>query len=92
MTRILGIDPGSRVTGYGIIDQAGCQFANRETEALFETDGSEHAGGILDKTQIVQNPYRFFFDVFLRRKKIDKGSKVSFIELNRQGIDRKILR
>ncbi len=26
MTRILGIDPGSRVTGYGIIDQAGQQL------------------------------------------------------------------
>lgn len=27
MTRILGIDPGSRVTGYGIIDQAGQQLS-----------------------------------------------------------------
>ena len=27
MTRILGIDPGSRVTGYGIIDQAGQQIS-----------------------------------------------------------------
>jgi crossover junction endodeoxyribonuclease RuvC len=26
MTRILGIDPGSRVTGYGIIDQQGQQL------------------------------------------------------------------
>jgi len=27
MTRILGIDPGSRVTGYGVIDQSGQQIS-----------------------------------------------------------------
>ena len=51
MTRILGIDPGSRVTGYGIIDQQGQQLSyvasgciRTQDEALPERLGTIFSG------------------------------------------------
>ena len=43
MTRILGIDPGSRVTGYGIIDQAGQQISYVASGCI-RTSGDALAG------------------------------------------------
>jgi len=43
MTRILGIDPGSRVTGYGIIDQAGQQISYVASGCI-RTSGDAIAG------------------------------------------------
>ena len=43
MTRILGIDPGSRITGYGIIEQAGQQLTYIASGCI-RTSGDSLAG------------------------------------------------
>ena len=44
--RVLGIDPGSRITGYGLVEQAGSRLVHVDNGAIF-TDGAEDFPGRL---------------------------------------------
>jgi len=60
MTRILGIDPGSRVTGYGIIDQRG-QRLSYAASGCIRTRGetlAERLGIIFAELNVIIGEYR----------------------------------
>ena len=42
--RVLGIDPGSRITGYGVVDQAGNKLAHVDNGAIFTEKAADFAG------------------------------------------------
>jgi crossover junction endodeoxyribonuclease RuvC len=42
--RVLGIDPGSRITGYGIVDQQGNHLIHVDNGALFTDKAEDFAG------------------------------------------------
>jgi crossover junction endodeoxyribonuclease RuvC len=42
--RVLGIDPGSRITGYGIVDQVGNRLVHVDNGAIFTDSASDFAG------------------------------------------------
>ena len=42
--RVLGIDPGSRITGYGIVDQVGNRLAHVDNGAIFTDKAEDFAG------------------------------------------------
>jgi crossover junction endodeoxyribonuclease RuvC len=46
--RVLGIDPGSRITGYGIVDQSGNKLVHVDNGAIF-TDSAEDFPGRLKR-------------------------------------------
>ncbi len=46
--RVLGIDPGSRITGYGIVEQAGNRLVHVDNGAIF-TDSAKDFPGRLKK-------------------------------------------
>ena len=46
--RVLGIDPGSRITGYGIVDQLGHRLVHVDNGAIF-TDKAEDFSGRLKR-------------------------------------------
>src|SRR6185369_7821290 len=46
--RVLGIDPGSRITGYGIVDQSGSRLIHVDNGAIF-TDKAEDFPGRLKR-------------------------------------------
>jgi len=60
MIRILGIDPGSRVTGYGIVDQDGQQLAYVASGCVRAQGGSlaERLGIIFDGINQIIREYR----------------------------------
>jgi crossover junction endodeoxyribonuclease RuvC len=60
MTRILGIDPGSRVTGYGIVDQDGQQLAYVASGCIRAQSGSlaERLGIIFDGVSRIIHEFR----------------------------------
>jgi crossover junction endodeoxyribonuclease RuvC len=60
MIRILGIDPGSRVTGYGIVDQDGQQLAYVASGCIRAQDGSfaERLGIIFDGVSRIIQQYQ----------------------------------
>jgi crossover junction endodeoxyribonuclease RuvC len=42
--RVLGIDPGSRITGYGIVDQSGNKLVHVDNGAIFTDKAVDFAG------------------------------------------------
>ena len=42
--RVLGIDPGSRITGYGIVDQHGNRLVHVDNGAIFTDKATDFAG------------------------------------------------
>ena len=42
--RVLGIDPGSRITGYGLVDQAGNKLVHVDNGAIFTDKAVDFAG------------------------------------------------
>lgn len=42
--RVLGIDPGSRITGYGIVDQQGNRLIHVDNGAIFTDSAADFAG------------------------------------------------
>jgi crossover junction endodeoxyribonuclease RuvC len=42
--RVLGIDPGSRITGYGIVDQQGNRLVHVDNGAIFTDKAADFAG------------------------------------------------
>jgi crossover junction endodeoxyribonuclease RuvC len=42
--RVLGIDPGSRITGYGVVDQIGNRLVHVDNGAIFTDSASDFAG------------------------------------------------
>jgi len=42
--RVLGIDPGSRITGYGIVDQQGNKLVHVDNGAIFTDSATDFAG------------------------------------------------
>ena len=42
--RVLGIDPGSRITGYGIVDQLGNRLVHVDNGAIFTDSATDFAG------------------------------------------------
>lgn len=42
--RVLGIDPGSRITGYGIVDQSGNRLVHVDNGAIFTDKAADFAG------------------------------------------------
>lgn len=42
--RVLGIDPGSRITGYGIVDQYGNRLVHVDNGAIFTDKATDFAG------------------------------------------------
>jgi crossover junction endodeoxyribonuclease RuvC len=42
--RVLGIDPGSRITGYGIVDQQGNRLVHVDNGAIFTDSATDFAG------------------------------------------------
>jgi crossover junction endodeoxyribonuclease RuvC len=42
--RVLGIDPGSRITGYGIVDQQGNRLIHVDNGAIFTDKAADFAG------------------------------------------------
>jgi crossover junction endodeoxyribonuclease RuvC len=42
--RVLGIDPGSRITGYGIVDQQGNRLVHVDNGAIFTDKAEDFAG------------------------------------------------
>ena len=60
MTRILGIDPGSRVTGYGIIDQQGQQLSYAASGCIRTRGDSlaERLGIIFAELNTIIDEYR----------------------------------
>jgi len=42
--RVLGIDPGSRITGYGIVDQLGNRLVHVDNGAIFTDKAADFAG------------------------------------------------
>lgn len=42
--RVLGIDPGSRITGYGIVEQSGTQLLHVDNGAIFTDTSADFAG------------------------------------------------
>jgi len=42
--RVLGIDPGSRITGYGIVDQEGHQLLHVDNGAIFTDSAADFPG------------------------------------------------
>jgi len=42
--RVLGIDPGSRITGYGIVDQAGSSLVHVDNGAIFTDSAADFPG------------------------------------------------
>ena len=42
--RVLGIDPGSRITGYGIVDQAGNKLVHVDNGAIFTDSAADFPG------------------------------------------------
>ncbi len=73
MTRILGIDPGSRITGFGIIEQSGRSLSYIESGCIRAGDG-DFAGrlktiydGIRDIVEIYQPTEAAIEQVFMHR-------------------------
>lgn len=60
MTRILGIDPGSRVTGYGVIDVAGgrLRYVASGCIRVQGADLAQRLGDIFDAVQRIVATYR----------------------------------
>ena len=42
--RVLGIDPGSRITGYGVVDQAGNKLVHVDNGAIFTDSAADFPG------------------------------------------------
>jgi len=42
--RVLGIDPGSRITGYGIVEQQGNRLVHVDNGAIFTDKATDFAG------------------------------------------------
>jgi crossover junction endodeoxyribonuclease RuvC len=42
--RVLGIDPGSRITGYGIVEQQGSRLVHVDNGAIFTDSAADFAG------------------------------------------------
>jgi crossover junction endodeoxyribonuclease RuvC len=42
--RVLGIDPGSRITGYGVVDQQGNRLIHVDNGAIFTDSATDFAG------------------------------------------------
>ncbi|HEY3308606.1 MAG TPA: crossover junction endodeoxyribonuclease RuvC [Desulfuromonadaceae bacterium] len=42
--RVLGIDPGSRITGYGIVEQAGTRLVHVDNGAIFTDSATDFPG------------------------------------------------
>jgi len=42
--RVLGIDPGSRITGYGIVEQAGTRLVHVDNGAIFTDSAADFPG------------------------------------------------
>lgn len=42
--RVLGIDPGSRITGYGIVEQAGTRLVHIDNGAIFTDSATDFPG------------------------------------------------
>jgi crossover junction endodeoxyribonuclease RuvC len=81
MTRILGIDPGSRVTGYGIVDQHGQQIAYVASGCIRAQDGSfaERLGTIFEGvSRIIQqyNPGEMAIERVFLNKNADSALKL----------------
>ncbi len=57
-------------------------FSNLCPQPLFETDGAEDPGRILDKRKVVENTDHLFFNISDSCKKIDQLSKGLGVELN----------
>lgn len=45
--RVLGIDPGSRITGYGIVEQAGNRLVHVDNGAIFTDSAADFPGRLL---------------------------------------------
>lgn len=59
--RVLGIDPGSRITGYGIVDQAGNRLVHVDNGAIFTDKATDFPGRlkrIFDGLSEVIDQYR----------------------------------
>ncbi len=81
MTRILGIDPGSRVTGYGIVDQDGQQLAYVASGCIHAQQGSfaERLGIIFDGvTRIIEqyHPEEMAIERVFLNKNADSALKL----------------
>ena len=46
--RVLGIDPGSRITGYGLVEQQGSRLVHVDNGALF----TDKASGFPDRLRL----------------------------------------
>ncbi|MBI2353918.1 MAG: crossover junction endodeoxyribonuclease RuvC [Deltaproteobacteria bacterium] len=59
--RVLGIDPGSRITGYGIVDQIGTSLVHVDNGAIFTDSAADFPGRlkrIFDGLSLVIAEYR----------------------------------
>lgn len=45
--RVLGIDPGSRITGYGIVEQSGNRLVHVDNGAIFTDNATDFPGRLL---------------------------------------------
>ena len=58
-----------------VLDQFLGMAGNGEVKAALKTDGTEDAGGILDKAEIVQNLNAPFLEIVLAVEVVDQGTR-----------------
>ncbi len=73
-----------------VADQIVGHLADFKPKTLFKADGAKNPGGIFHKTEVVQHPYRFFFNIFTGSEKIDQRTEMVGRYLQGQGVDGKI--
>src|SRR5208337_5382830 len=65
-------------------------LGNLEADTLLEPQSPEDPGGVFYEAQVVKNADDPLFQVFLPSKKIDEFAEVLRVQMDGQGIDRKI--